>query len=163
VPGGTTPITVVAHVAHGSFMVQTVPRGIVRGGDQRRRFGKLWFLTYMLLSALKSFAHFPAICRCLVRQVWEGWIVGIMEGSEVVIEDGVEVDEAETVENCEERRFKVGELVKFWEGALVRVNRTDSGDPAWVKADYGEGEYGVKMVTNAREKLRRVGDMEKSV
>jgi hypothetical protein len=35
-------------------------------------------------------------------------------------------------------------------------NRTDSGDPAWVKADCGEGEYGVKMVTNTRGKLRRV-------
>jgi hypothetical protein len=43
-----------------------------------------------------------------------------MEGREVVIEDGVEEDEAETEENCEERRFKVGELVEFWEVALVR-------------------------------------------
>ena len=79
-----------------------------------------------------------------------------MEGREMVIEDGVEEDEAETEEHCEERRFKVGELVEFWEGALVRGNRTDSGDPAWVKADYGEGEYGVKMVTNTRGKLRRM-------
>jgi hypothetical protein len=30
VPGGTTPITVVAHAVHGSFIVQTVPRGIAR-------------------------------------------------------------------------------------------------------------------------------------
>ena len=49
----------------------------------------------------------------------------------------------------------MGELVEFWEGALVRGNRTDSGDPAWVKADYGEGEYGVKMVTNTRDTWRR--------
>ena len=70
----------------------------------------------------------------------------------MVIEDGVEEDEAQHEENCEERRFKVGELVEFWEGALVRGNRTDSGDPAWVKVDYSEGEYGVKMVTNTEGK-----------
>jgi len=52
--------------------------------------------------------------------------------------------------------FKVGDLVEFWEVALVRGYRTDSGDPAWVKADYGGGEYGIKMVTNTRGKLRRV-------
>ena len=39
---------------------------------------------------------------------------------------------------------------------MARGNRTDSGDPAWVKADYGGGEYGIKMVTNTRGKLRRV-------
>ena len=38
----------------------------------------------------------------------------------------------------------------------MRGYRTDSGDPAWVKADYGGGEYGIKMVTNTRGKLRRV-------
>ncbi len=64
--------------------------------------------------------------------------------------------EVETGENTEERRFQVGELVEYWEGTLVRGYRTDSGDQAWVKADYGGGEYGVKMVTNTRGKLRRV-------
>ncbi len=39
---------------------------------------------------------------------------------------------------------------------MVRGYRTDSGEPAWVKADYGEGVYGIKMVTNTRGELRRV-------
>jgi hypothetical protein len=29
--------------------------------------------------------------------------------------------------------------VELWEGTMLRGYRTDSGDPAWVKADYGEG------------------------
>jgi len=39
IPGGTTPITVVPHAVHGSFMVQTVPRGIVRVGMKGERVG----------------------------------------------------------------------------------------------------------------------------
>jgi len=54
------------------------------------------------------------------------------------------------VEAVEERRFKVGELVEYWGGAMVRGYRTDSGEPAWVKADYGGGVYGIKMVANTR-------------
>jgi chromosome segregation ATPase len=46
--------------------------------------------------------------------------------------------------------------VEFWDGPLVRGFRTDSGAPAWVKADYGLGEYGIKMVGNTRGKLRKV-------
>jgi hypothetical protein len=79
-----------------------------------------------------------------------------MEGKEVQCLESIEEDEAEIVKDVEERRFKVGDLVEFWEVALVRGYRTDSGDPAWVKADYGKGEYGIKMVTNTRGKLRRV-------
>ena len=65
-----------------------------------------------------------------------------MEGSEVQFEDRVEQDEAETGENTEERKFRVGELVELWEGTMLRGYRTDSGDPAWVKADYGEESLG---------------------
>jgi hypothetical protein len=79
-----------------------------------------------------------------------------MEGREVDFDDKVEEDDLEQGEHVEERRFKVGELVEFWEGASVRGNRTDSGAPAWVKVDHGEGEYGIKMVGNTRGKLRRV-------
>ena len=79
-----------------------------------------------------------------------------MEGREVYVDDTMEEDDVEQGENVEERRFKVGELVEFWEGASVRGNRTDSGAPAWVKVDHGEGEYGIKMVGNTRGKLRRV-------
>jgi chromosome segregation ATPase len=79
-----------------------------------------------------------------------------MEGKEVECEDRIEEDESVIEKDVGERRFKVGELVEFWEVALVRGYRTDSGDPAWVKADYGGGEYGIKMVTNTRGKLRRV-------
>jgi len=79
-----------------------------------------------------------------------------MEGKEVQCLERIEEDESEIVEDVRERLFKVGDLVEFWEVALVRGYRTDSGDPAWVKADYGGGEYGIKMVTNTRGKLRRV-------
>jgi hypothetical protein len=52
-------------------------------------------------------------------------LVGTMESSEVSVEDRVEDHEAERTEKVEERRFKVGELVEFWDSALVRGNRTD--------------------------------------
>ena len=70
--------------------------------------------------------------------------------------DRVEDDETGKSENVDERRFKLGELVEFWGGVSVRGYRTDSGDPAWVKADYGGGEYGIKMVGSSRGKFRRV-------
>ena len=81
-------------------------------------------------------------------------LVETIVGREVNLEHMVEDDGTESRDNVEERRFKIGELVEFWETALARGNRTDSGDPAWVKADYGGGEYGIKMVTNTRGKLR---------
>ena len=83
-------------------------------------------------------------------------LVGTMEGSEVNVEEGAQDQEADRSEKEEERRFKVGELVEFWESTLVRGQRTDSGDPAWVKEDYGGGEYGIKMVDSSRGKFRRV-------
>ncbi len=49
-----------------------------------------------------------------------------------------------------------GELVAFVEGANVRGYRTDSGEAAWVKDDYGGGCFGIKMAANTRGKLRRV-------
>jgi uncharacterized protein YukE len=81
-----------------------------------------------------------------------------MEGKEVSLEDRVEQDETESVENVEERRFKVGELVEYWAGAWgLRAGRTDgSGEAAWVKKDYGGGNYGIQMVGNTRGKLRQV-------
>ncbi len=81
-----------------------------------------------------------------------------MEGSALLllVEERVKEGEVETGENTEKQRFQVGELVECGEGTLVRGYRTDSGDPAWVKADYGGGEYVVKMVSNTRGKLRRV-------
>ena len=41
-----------------------------------------------------------------------------MEGREVLVEDRVEQEEADTVEAVEERRFKVGELVEYWGGGV---------------------------------------------
>ena len=81
-----------------------------------------------------------------------------MEGREVSFENRVEEDETESGVNVEERRFKVGELVEYWAGAWgLRGGRTDgSGEAAWVKADYGGGEYGIQMVGNTRGKLRQV-------
>jgi hypothetical protein len=83
-------------------------------------------------------------------------LVGTVEGREVSCGDRVEDDEAERSENVDERRFKLGELVEIWGGVLVRGYRTESGDPAWVKADYGRGEYGIKMVGSNSRKFRRV-------
>jgi hypothetical protein len=84
-----------------------------------------------------------------------------MEGRALLVEERVKEGEVETGENREERRFQVGELVEYWEGTLVRGYRTDSGDPAWVKADYGGGEYGVKMVSDTRYKKEvKEGAME---
>ncbi len=51
----------------------------------------------------------------------------VVETDEVVMEDMDEVEEA-----CE-HVFKVGELVEFWAGPVVRAYRTDSGEPAYVK------------------------------
>ena len=81
-----------------------------------------------------------------------------MEGREVSFEDRVEEDETESGKNLEERRFKVGELVEYWAGAWgLRAGRTDgSGEAAWVKKDYGGGNYGIQMVGNTRGKLRQV-------
>ncbi len=79
-----------------------------------------------------------------------------MEGSEVLDQDMVEQDEAGKGEKAEERTFNVGELVEFWEDSFVRGYRTEGGEPAWVKVDYGGGEYGIKMVINTRGRIRRV-------
>ena len=46
-------------------------------------------------------------------------------GSEVNVEEGAQDQEADRSEKEEERRFKVGELVEFWESTLVRGHRTD--------------------------------------
>jgi hypothetical protein len=43
-----------------------------------------------------------------------------MESREVLIGDGMEQDELETGEKEEERSFKAGELVEFWEGTKRR-------------------------------------------
>ncbi len=59
-----------------------------------------------------------------------------MEGREVLIGDEMEQDELETGEK-EERRFKVGKLVEFWEGTKRRGYRTDGGEPAWVIEVHG--------------------------
>ena len=79
-----------------------------------------------------------------------------MEGSELLVEESVE-DKAEgALAIVIERVFVVNELVEYLEGPSVRGYRTDGGDPAWVKVDYGEGFYGIKMVGNTRGKVRRV-------
>jgi hypothetical protein len=75
-----------------------------------------------------------------------------MEESTVLNEDSMEHNAEEGVGNVVERSFKVNELVEFWEGSLVRGYRTDSGAPAWVKVDYGEGFFGIKMVGKLGER-----------
>ena len=52
-------------------------------------------------------------------------------------EYGMEQGERDVGDKVLERRFKVGELVAFVEGSNVRGYRTDSGEAAWVKEDYG--------------------------
>ncbi len=70
-------------------------------------------------------------------------------------EYGMEHVEGDVGEIVLERRFKVGELVAFVEGSNVRGYRTDSGEAAWVKEDYGGVFFGIKMAANTRGKLRR--------
>ena len=79
-----------------------------------------------------------------------------MEGIELLVENSVEDKEEGAVAIVIERAFVVNELVEYWEGSYVRGYRTDSGEPAWVKIDYGGGFYGIKMVGNTRGKVRRV-------
>ena len=67
-----------------------------------------------------SGVHFLFYFDCLLvvcRKVWEGVIclVGTMESGEASTEDRVEEHEAERSEIGEERKFKVGELVEYWE------------------------------------------------
>jgi hypothetical protein len=69
---------------------------------------------------------------------------------EVELVDVVMGDMGEVVDGCE-RVFKVGELVEFWAGPVVRAYRTDSGEPACVKEIYGLGWYGIKMVGSVLE------------
>ncbi len=64
---------------------------------------------------------------------------------EVQLVEVVMGDSEYVVEDCE-RLFRVGDLVEFWEGPVVRGYRTDSGDPAYVKEIHGLGWYGIKMV-----------------
>ena len=61
-----------------------------------------------------------------------------MEGIELLVENSVEDKEEGAVAIVIERAFVVNELVEYWEGAYVRGYKTDSGEPAWVKIDYGE-------------------------
>ena len=77
-----------------------------------------------------------------------------MEVSELLVEDSVEDKVEGPVAIVIERAFAVNELVEYWEGPYVRGYRTDSGDPAWVKVDYGGGFYGIKMVGNTRGKVK---------
>jgi hypothetical protein len=74
---------------------------------------------------------------------------------EVELVDVVMGDMGEVVDGCE-RVFKVGELVEFWAGPVVRAYRTDSGEPAYVKEIYGLGWYGIKMVGSFGGRNRRV-------
>ena len=74
---------------------------------------------------MTSFCLFS--CSSLMQEGAKG---EIMEGSEVLGKDMVEQDEAEKGEKSEERRFKVGELVEFWEESFVRGYTTEGGEPA---------------------------------
>ena len=74
---------------------------------------------------------------------------------EVELVDVVMGDMGEVVDGCE-RVFKVGELVEFWAGPVVRAYLTDSGEPAYVKEIYGLGWYGIKMVGSFGGRNRRV-------
>ena len=83
-------------------------------------------------------------------------VVVEMEVKEVVRIDEVVMEDMDVVEDACERVFKVGELVEFWAGPVVRAYRTDSGEPAYVKEIYGQGWYGIKMVGSFGGRNRRV-------
>ena len=71
-----------------------------------------------------------------------------------VVEVGMEDNDYVVDDN--ERVFRVGDLVEFWAGPVVRGYRTDSGDPAFVKEIHGLGWYGIKMVGSFGGRNRRV-------
>ena len=71
-----------------------------------------------------------------------------------VVEVGME--DNDYVVDDSERVFRVGDLVEFWAGPVVRGYRTDSGDPAFVKEIHGLGWYGIKMVGSFGGRNRRV-------
>jgi hypothetical protein len=77
----------------------------------------------------------------------------VMEGVQLV--EGVREEEEKIVDD-NERVFRVGELVEFWAGPVVRAYRTDSGAPAFVKEIHGSGWYGIKMVGSFGGRNRRV-------
>ena len=64
--------------------------------------------------------------------------------------EGLQLDEVGMEDNevgvdDTERVIRVGDLVEFWAGPVVRGYRTDGGDPGFVKEIHGLG-YGIKMV-----------------
>ena len=71
-----------------------------------------------------------------------------------VVEVGMEDNDYVVDDN--ERVFRVGDLVEFWAGPVVRGYRTDSGDPAFVKEIHGLGWYGIRMVGSFGGRNRRV-------
>ncbi len=71
-----------------------------------------------------------------------------------VVEVGMEDNEYAVDDN--ERVFRVGDLVEFWAGPVVRGYPTDSGDLAFVKEIHGLGWYGMKMVGSFGVRNRRV-------
>ncbi len=77
----------------------------------------------------------------------------MMEGVQLV--EGVMEDKEKIVDD-NERVFRVGELVEFWVGPVVRGYRTDSGAPAFVKEIHGSGWYGIKIVGSFGGRNRRV-------
>jgi hypothetical protein len=71
-----------------------------------------------------NFSRLLHTFSCLLSEGAKG---EAMEGSEVLGKDMMEQDEAEKGEKSEERRFKVGELVEFWEESFVSEGVQDRG------------------------------------
>ena len=79
-----------------------------------------------------------------------------MDGNEGLEEEAIEMTVRDEADKTDERIFRVGELVEYWEGSFVRGYRTDSGHPAYVKRVEGGGKYAIKMVGLGRGKYRQI-------
>ena len=56
-----------------------------------------------------------------------------MDGNEGLEEEAREITVRDEADKIDERIYRVGELVEYWEGSFVWGYRTDSGHPAYVK------------------------------
>jgi hypothetical protein len=66
--------------------------------------------------------------------------------------------ETDDDESDRERLLRVGEVVEFWEGVVIRGYRQAPRAPAFVKRVEGNGLYSIKMVgSNIEESIGWLG------
>ena len=100
---------------HRFFVQKCVPMVMVRawlGGE--RRYSFISECTCCCLQWPFFFVD-PLVLVVLLQVCFSGTMEGRVEN----LEERVGDDEVERIENGDERRFKVGELVEFWDGPQI--------------------------------------------